>query len=147
MKYIKYTAAVIALLLMASGCGKKYPDYAQFMNDIILSQELFLEGIESASAPGDVVKVVNEFGDRLVALDERGKKLKEKYPESSGWDAAPPDDLRDDWEKFHSRWSEFEGKWNAGMSGDGKFQKWLHDPQVKAAFRDLNAKMERLSFL
>lgn len=147
MKHIKVTAAVTVLLLIVSGCGKKYPDYAQFMNDIIISQELFLEGMESASVPADVVKVVNEFGDRLIALDERGKKLREKYPESAEWESAPPEDLKDDWEKFHIRWAEFAEQWKAKMSGDKKLEKWLRDPQVKEAFRELDRKMESVGFL
>lgn len=147
MKHIKYAIAVTALLAMVTGCGKKYPDYAQFMNDIVISQEVFLAGMESASSAGEVVRVVNEFGDRLMALDERGRQLRNKYPESAGWEAAPPDDLKDDWDRFHSRWAEFEDKWNAGMSGDKKFEKWLSDPQVKSAFRQLNTKMGSVNFL
>lgn len=147
MKHINGIAVVLTVAFLLCGCGKKYPDYEQFISDIIVSQDSFLEKMESASTPEEIVSAVNEFGERLTALDERGKKLREKYPESAGWESSPPEGLRDDWDRFHVKWSEFEEKWNLEMRGDKKYEKMLRDPEVKRAFRELGSRMDRVSFL
>lgn len=147
MKYIKYKAAAVLLLLIVSGCSKSYPDYEQFISDIINAQDEFLSRIGSASSPDDIADSADWFSARLVELDKTGKLLKQKYPESAGWDFTPPDTLKDDWERFHAKWSEFEERWNLEMSGDAGYQRMLHDPGVKAAFMKLARTMDSVSFL
>ncbi|HPS57398.1 MAG TPA: hypothetical protein PK514_04770 [Spirochaetota bacterium] len=147
MKYIKCVTAAVLLLLLVSGCSKTYPDYEQFISDIISAQEEFLSRIGSASSPEDIAETAEWFNTRLLELDKTGKLLKQKYPESAGWDSTPPDSLKDDWDRFHAKWSEFEERWNLEMSGDVGYEKMLHDPQVKAAFMKLARTMDTVSFL
>jgi len=85
MKQIKSFAVIIFMILMASGCGKRYPDYSQFMNDVILAQENFLVHLDSASTAREMAAAVNEFSDRLTALNGVSRELREKYPESAQW--------------------------------------------------------------
>ena len=147
MKYIKYVSAALLLLLFAAGCGKTYPDYEQFLSDIINAQDEFLSRIGSASTPEDIAESAEWFSARLVELDKTGKLLKQKYPESAGWESAPPESLKDDWDRFQAKWSEFEERWNLEMSGDVNYQRMLHDPDVKAAFMKLARTMDAVSFL
>ncbi len=147
MKCIKPAAAAVAVLIAFCGCGKKYPDYSQYINDIILSQESFFEKLDASDSPEKIVKAVNEFGESLLSLEERGKKLREKYPESASWESLPPDDLKDEWERFQVKWSEFEEKMKLKKSGDAKYRNMLADPRVRDAFRELGSITDNLNFL
>ncbi|HQO39842.1 MAG TPA: hypothetical protein PK986_05180 [Spirochaetota bacterium] len=147
MKYLKFAAAVFLLMLIAAGCSKKYPDYEQYINDIINAQDEFLSRIGSASSAEDIAASAEWFSVRLLELDKTGRSLKEKYPESAGWESAPPESLKDDWIRFHAKWSEFEERWNLEISGDHSYQRMLYDPEVREAFMKLARTMDSVSFL
>ena len=59
----------------------------------------------------------------------------------------PPQDLKDDWEKFHVKCSEFEEKWNMAMSGNEKYHRMQDDPLVREAFMRLGSVLDSLNFL
>lgn len=147
MKYIKFIAAAVLALSLFSGCSRNYPDYEQFISDIIYAQDEFLSRIGSASSPDEIAGAARWFSARLSELDSTGKMLKEKYPESAGWGSAPPESLKDDWERFHLKWSEFEERWNLEMAGDSSYENMLRDPRVKAAFMELARTMDSVNFL
>lgn len=147
MKYIKYMTASALILLCVSGCSKTYPDYEKFISDIIIAQDEFIASIGSASTPDEIADSAEKFSSRLLELDKTGRLLKQKYPESAGWDSTPPETLRDDWDRFHAKWSEFEDRWKLEMSGDAEYQRMLHDSRVRAAFMKLARTIDSVSLL
>lgn len=147
MKYIKYMTAAALMLLVVSGCSKTYPDYEQLISDIINAQEEFLSRIGSASSPDDIADAADWFSARLLELDKTGRMLKQKYPESAGWENNPPENLKDDWDRFHAKWSVFEERWEVEMKGDAGYQRMLHDRKVRDAFMNLGRTIDSVSFL
>ncbi len=147
MKYLKYVSAALLLMFFAAGCSKTYPDYEKFLSDIVNAQDEFISRIGSASTPDDIADAAEKFSSRLLELDKTGRILKQKYPESAGWDSAPPETLKDDWDRFHAKWSEFEDRWKLEMTGDADYQRMLHDPRVRAAFMKLARTIDSVSLL
>jgi hypothetical protein len=147
MKYLKFASALFLMILIAAGCGNKYPDYEQYINDIINAQDEFLLRISSASGAKDVAASAEWFRGRLLELDATGRSLKEKYPESTGWESAPPESLKDAWNRFHVKWHEFEERWKFEISGSQSYRRMLYDPEVREAFMKLAQTIDSVNFL
>ncbi len=142
MKKIVFVfSAMMLAFLISCGSGGKYSDIKGFINDVIKTQDKFLNSVQKAVSEDDVVNAVNTFGDEIVKLSEQSIGLKKKYPDSDKWDKEPPVELKDEFDRLNAQTEKF-----STVFLNDNIKKYIMNPKVQKAFIDMGKKMENAKF-
>lgn len=108
--------------------GGKYHDAREIFEQFILAANEYAHTLETAKTPGDLVKGMNLFADRMEEIGPKMSALNEKYPELEHLGINPPKELKD-----------VPGRMKSGMERLSKalvhIVPHIKDPDVQAAMK------------
>ncbi len=140
-KILAVFTAVLVASLVACGSGGKYGDVKDFIKEMIAAQDSYISSVEKAKNPDDIVKAIENFGERFIALADTSVELKKKYPDIDKWDNNPPAELKADFEKVEKSSEKMEQ-----IFMNENVRKHMMDPKVLQAFMELGKKLEATKF-
>jgi DNA polymerase II large subunit len=140
-KFLAVFTAVLVVSLVACGSGGKYGDVKDFIKEMIAAQDSYISSVEKAKSPDDIVKAIENFGERFIALADTSVELKKKYPDIDKWDNNPPAELKADFEKVEKSSEKMEK-----IFMNENVRQHMMDPKVLQAFMDLGKKLEATKF-
>ena len=107
MRKVIVMASIVALVVIASGCGGgKYDDAREAINTQYEMMSDFVVGIENANDSAAVVVVLEKFQKTAAGAREQMMAIIEKYPEMK---ENPPKDLEEQAKKMEELGPKFMG--------------------------------------
>jgi len=140
-KIVTVFTAVLIASLVACGSGGKYGDVKDFIKEMLATQDEYISSVEKAKSPDDIVKAIDKFGVRFIALADTSIELKKKYPDIDKWDNSPPAELKAEFEKVQMSSEKMEK-----VFMNDNVRQHMMDPKVLQAFMDLGKKLEATKF-
>lgn len=129
--------SVLMIIFAVSSQAKSYEDAEPVIKELVISLEKFIGGLEKAGSAAEIAGALNLYSKRMNEVAPKFAKIIKKYPEL-GDENTHPETLKPliaKMENMTKKLIKLFSKINAHMS----------DPQVKAAFEEMNkasAKMD-----
>lgn len=141
MRYsILAAAAAFLFALAAAGCTKagKYDELKEYMHEVITVNEEYVTSLEKAQSAREVADAITTLGNRMGALNERSREIEKKYPElkSDQMKKNPPKELREEFARLEKMAQRL-------LTASMKMMKYIDDPAVMKASREMERKMRR----
>ena len=128
-----YGILAIALLsvFFVFGCGS---DSSSVLKKQIKASENYINGMSDAKSADDVVKVIDNFTEDMIALLPELQEFEKKYP---GYREGRVPELEEDVKAME----EVSQKMSGAMSN---MMKYMMDPKVQAAMTRMGEEMSKL---
>ncbi len=140
MKHSILAAGAILFAIAAAGCTKagKYDELKSYMNEVITANEEYVTSLEKARNAKEVAEAITALGNRMGELNERSREIEKKYPElkSDEIKKNPPKELREEFARLEKMAQRL-------LTASMKMMKYMDDPAVMKASREMDMKMRR----
>ncbi len=140
MKYSILAAGAFLFAIAAAGCTKagKYDELKSYMHEVITVNEEYVTSLEKARNAKEVAEAITALGNKMGALNERSREIEKKYPElkSDEMKKNPPKELREEFARLEKTAQRL-------LTASMKMMKYMDDPAVMKASREMDMKMRR----